>query len=208
MHRHYALAGPGRARDPCRSVEVSLHRTALGGMQEDQPFFPRSFQRLNERCFVGGDPEPSLRIGVSERVGCGSLQRRPGNRALADREGKQRLLRFLREPIEDCEQIIVAGEPTHRLEIDGRDAEAQEVIIALCGEDWRHRVGLRARGRLLLGAHNLLKLNDLRGAGNRMRCDRPAFGPAICCIMMIDIHQDVPIAVAKDNDAQIHIRAD
>jgi hypothetical protein len=143
MHRHDALAGPGRARDPRRPVEITLHCAALGGMQEDQPLLPRLLQRLGECCLVGGDPEAALRIGVSERVSHEIPSSRPGRRTLAGGEREQRFLRFLREPVEDSEQIVVAKEPAHRLEIDGRYAEAQEIIIALCSEDWRHRVALQ-----------------------------------------------------------------
>ena len=209
MHCHDALAGPGRARDPCRSVEISLHRAALSGMQEHQPLFPWPLQRLGERCLVGSDPEAAPRIRVEERIGYEIPRSRPSRWTVACGKREQRFLRLLREPVEDSEQIVIVREPADRLEIDGRYAEAQEVIIALGGEERRRRVALRsARGGLFIGAHNLLELDDLRGSGDRMRCDRPALCPTICRIVMIDIHQDVPIAVAKDDDAQIHVRAD
>jgi hypothetical protein len=63
-------------------------------MQEDEPLFPRPLQRLGERSLVGSDPEPALRVRVSERVGRGTLRHGPGRRALTGRERKQRLLRL------------------------------------------------------------------------------------------------------------------
>jgi hypothetical protein len=56
MHRHDALAGPGRARDPCRPVEVALDCIALGRVQEDEPLLPRPLQRLGEGRLIDGDP--------------------------------------------------------------------------------------------------------------------------------------------------------
>ena len=133
---------------------------------------------------------------VAYEISCG----RPSCRTIAGREREQRFLRFLREPVEDSEQIVVAEDPAHSLEVDGWYAEAQEVVITLDGEERRRRVGLRrAQGDLLLSANNLLELDDLRRSSNGMRCDRPTLCPAIGRVMIIDIHQDVPIAVAKDD---------
>jgi hypothetical protein len=144
-------------------------------MQEHQPLFPWPLQSLGQCRLVGSDPEAALGIWMQERVGCEISRSWPSRRTITGREREQRFLRFLREPVQDTEQFVIAGEPAHGFEVDGRDAEAQEIIVALGSEERRCRVALRrARGRRYLGAHDLVELDDLRGAGDRMRCDRPA----------------------------------
>ena len=53
----------------------------------------------------------------------------------------------------------------------------------------------------------LADLDELRGAGLRMRLELPSLGPAVGTIMMIDVAQQWPARRAMDDDADVSVDA-
>ena len=214
MHRSIQgddrLAGAGRSGDANRPGVVLLDRLALLGMQEDDPLLPGVVEGRLQLFDRRQDAEPTLCVGMSERIGlrAGDL-RRPW--LAAHRKLQQRLGGLGGQMVRYGEDRVLRR-CSHVREPLRRHAVSEQLFVGDLGEErllaGRLRLFRRDVRRDHDFLHGLADLDELGGAGLRMRLKFPLRGPVVRLVVMIDVAEQEAVGGFVHDQPNVAIDAD
>ena len=174
----------------------------LAGMEEHRPALPGGVERQGKRLLVLHHAEPAQRVGMGKRVGR-DKRRRPPQHAGAGIV-QQRLPRLGGQMVGQRQERILGrglhiGDPVlgnaNRQQVLGRQRLKQQPRAQ---RRWLSRH--RRRDQFL---DPLPDLDDLDGAGARMRLDAAPLRPEIGVVMVADIGQQEACLGLVNDDADV-----
>jgi hypothetical protein len=185
-------------------------------VEENAPFLPREGQRLFQFLLVGDQPDPPQRIGMREGIGDGR-DRYGRHQPAGGGIFEQRLGGFGRQVRRKREEAVLARGADIGQPICG-DADRQQRIVIEGGEQsrrsGRHLLAVGSLGKDEVERwgrrdffHALAHLDDLNGAGARMRLNAAAFRPRIRVVMVADIGDQQALAGFVDDQSNVAIDA-